>query len=457
MLFSSIPFIFWFLPITLITYYVMPKKGKNFVLLLFSMLFYYLGEPIYLIIMMLSVFITYLLGFVIEKAKNKKIPMILSVSVSLAFLLVYKYADFFIENINHLGTDFSLPNLVLPIGISFYTFQAISYTIDLYRGDAKLQKSFINFACYITFFPQLIAGPIVRYTVIEDMLNTRKHSIEKFSDGAFRFSVGLGKKVLIANVLGEFCEYYISSTNQSMLFAWAWIIAFTLQIYFDFSGYSDMAIGLSKLFGFDFPENFNYPFISSNITEFWRRWHISLGTWFRDYVYIPMGGNRVKFSKWILNIFVVWFLTGFWHGAEWNFIIWGIYFAVILVLEKLFINKYLEKSPRTLRHIYTTVLILFSFMIFASTDLNDIRLHLSNMFNFSTPTNLETKYYIDSYLFVFVIAIVGATPIAKNIALRMKGGKVETVGKPLVMLVLLTLVTAFLVQGSYNPFLYFRF
>ncbi|MFI3325963.1 MAG: MBOAT family O-acyltransferase [Clostridia bacterium] len=451
MLFSSVPFLYWFLPIILLLYFVVPKKGKNLVLLLASLSFYYYGEPKYMYVMLGSTFCAFIFGLIIDKAKRKKIPMVISLSISLAFLLVFKYTDFFIGNLQGLGFEIAFLKLALPIGISFYTFQAMSYTVDLYKGQAKVQTNIINFACYISFFPQLIAGPIVRYTTIEDQLKNRVHSIEKFSDGAFRFTVGLGKKVLIANVLGEFCEKYTSSNEQTALFAWGWAIAYSMQIYFDFSGYSDMAIGLGKIFGFDFPENFDYPFISTSITEFWRRWHMSLGSWFRDYVYIPLGGNRVKLARWIFNIAVVWFLTGFWHGASWNFILWGLYFAVFLVLEK-FIKL---KTPNFIKHVYLVLFVVISFVIFASTDTNTLISNFSMLFSFDNLINKETLYYMQSYLYIFVIGFIGVTPLVKNIA--KKGGKIQTVLQPISMVLILILVTAFLVKGSFNPFLYFRF
>lgn len=345
----------------------------------------------------------------------------------------------------------------MPIGISFYTFQAMSYSIDLYRGNAKVQKNLLHFACYISFFPQLIAGPIVRYTTIEHQLDHRVHSMDKFSDGAFRFVIGLSKKVLIANVLGEFCAHYIATDTPSVLYAWGWAIAYSLQIYFDFSGYSDMAIGLGKLFGFDFPENFNYPFTAKSITDFWRRWHMSLGTWFRDYVYIPMGGNRVGLPRFVVNIFTVWFLTGFWHGASWNFILWGLYFAVFLLLEKLFLHRILQKLPQAISHLYLILTVVVSFVLFNSVNLTDLVKNLGYMFGKVPWSNVETLYYLRSYAVVFLIAMIGATPLVKQVASKWKGGRVQTVAQPMIMIALLLCVTAFLIEGSFNPFLYFRF
>ncbi len=458
MLFSSIEFLFWFLPLCIVCYFVAPKNIKNTVLVVFSLLFYYYAETSYLIIMLSTITLAYGFGFLIDKAKNKLAPTIMSVGVSLSFLLYFKYTDFFISNINLFGANFDLLNIILPIGVSFYTFQAISYTIDLYRGNAKLQTNYINFACYICFFPQLIAGPIVRYTVIEEQLKKREHSIDKFSDGAFRLCVGLGKKVMIANVLGEFVEKYNSSQNQSTVFAWAWIIAYCLQIYFDFSGYSDMAIGLAKMFGFNLPENFNYPFISKSIAEFWRRWHISLGSWFRDYVYIPMGGNRVSSKKWIVNILTVWFLTGFWHGAAWNFILWGLYFALFLFLEKKWLNKFFEKKHSVIKHIYVLFIISLSFVIFASEAGGSLVTNLYSLFGGLPLINEETIYYLKSYGVSFLIGIIGATPLLKIMAEKLKGRLwVQNALRPVIMLLILICVTAFLIDGSFNPFLYFRF
>lgn len=457
MLFSSVPFLYWFLPLMLLAYYTIPKGGRNVALLVGSLCFYYYGEASYLYIMLCTTVSAYVFGLVINKAKRKKLPLVLSLSVSLVFLLVFKYADFFIENINHLGASLSPLELIMPIGISFYTFQAMSYSIDLYRGNAKVQKNLLHFACYISFFPQLIAGPIVRYTTIEHQLDHRVHSMDKFSDGAFRFVIGLSKKVLIANVLGEFCAHYIATDTPSVLYAWGWAIAYSLQIYFDFSGYSDMAIGLGKLFGFDFPENFNYPFTAKSITDFWRRWHMSLGTWFRDYVYIPMGGNRVGLPRFVVNIFTVWFLTGFWHGASWNFILWGLYFAVFLLLEKLFLHRILQKLPQAISHLYLILTVVVSFVLFNSVNLTDLVKNLGYMFGKVPWSNVETLYYLRSYAVVFLIAMIGATPLVKQVASKWKGGRVQTVAQPMIMIALLLCVTAFLIEGSFNPFLYFRF
>lgn len=409
----------------------------------------------------------YIHGLIIDKKRNtkwSKIALISSFIISIGLLGFFKYSDFFIENINNIfKSEISLLRISLPIGISFYTFQILSYNIDVYKNEAKVQKSFIKFATYVALFPQLIAGPIVRYTTIEEQLTYRVTNIDNISSGMKRFIIGLGKKVLIANTLAEVSNIFLTSSEKSVLFYWIVAITFTLHIYFDFSGYSDMAIGLGKIFGFDFLENFNYPYISTSITDFWRRWHISLSTWFRDYVYIPLGGNRCSKLKWIRNVLVVWFLTGFWHGAEWNFIIWGLYFGIILLLEKLVFHKVLPKLPKFIKHIYTLFLVIIGFVIFNATSLTDVLTSLEGMFGLlDIPlSNFETIYYLKSYLVVTLVAIVGATPLMKTLIIKIKnnqkGEKVLTVLEPIFCLILLLAVTASLVDGSFNPFLYFRF
>ncbi len=465
MLFSSIPFLYYFLPIVLILYASAPKVLKNTVLLVSSLVFYAWGEPIYVFLMLATVGLGYIFGLLIERFKHtvwSKIFVIMSVSSSLIALGYFKYADFFISNFNRItGLSVPLLRLVLPIGISFYTFQILSYTIDVYRGDVSAQKNPINLAAYVALFPQLIAGPIVRYSDIELQLTTRTHSFDKTANGIRRFIIGLAKKVIIANSLGELSDAFINSGDKSVLFFWLFAICYMLQIYFDFSGYSDMAIGLGRLLGFEFMENFNYPFISSNITEFWRRWHISLGTWFRDYVYIPLGGNRVKKPRLLFNIFVVWLLTGFWHGAEWNFIIWGLYFGILLTLEKFFILKHL-KDHRIFSHLYLLFLVAISFVIFSANNLTDALGYVGGMFGIGVPFfSAEWLYYLKSYGIVIIIAAIGATPIPKNIILRQcknpKFSKVWDVIEIPLLATLLLVSTAYLVDGSFNPFLYFRF
>ncbi len=457
MLFSGIPFLYYFLPCVLLLYAVTPKKLKNLTLLISSLVFYAWGEPRLVILMLITVAVGYVFGLLTEyHSKLKKLYLILSLSVELGFLVYFKYVDFFIDNFNAVtGLSVPLLNVALPIGISFYTFQIVSYNIDVYRGDVPAQKNPINLAAYIALFPQLIAGPIVRYSDIATQLDNRTHSIEKVSLGVRRFILGLSKKILIANVLGELCDTFKSSDEKSVLFYWIYAVAFSLHIYFDFSGYSDMAIGLGKVFGFDFLENFNYPFISRSATEFWRRWHMSLGTWFRDYVYFPLGGSRVGKGRMLFNLLVVWFLTGFWHGAAWNFIVWGLYFAVLLVVEKLVILKFLNKS-KVLSHIYLLFFVLISFVIFNASSMGEAVSYIGSMFGAGDVPLLstETLYYLRSYALVFVIAAVGSTPLPKMLAEKAKFARFL---EPVVLLILLVVCTAYLVDGSFNPFLYFRF
>jgi len=465
MLFSSIVFLYYFLPIVLTLYFVAPKKLKNSVLLLSSLVFYGWGEPKYVFLMILTVMAAYIFGILIEKTRGSylsKVYAVISVLISLAGLLYFKYADFFILNFNRV-TGLSLPllGLLLPIGISFYTFQVISYTIDVYRGTVSAQKNFINLATYVALFPQLIAGPIVRYSDISYELSKRKHTLEKTADGIKRFIIGLSKKILIANTLGELGEAFLVSKDLSILYYWLFAVSYMLQIYFDFSGYSDMAIGLGKIFGFNFLENFNYPFISKSVTEFWRRWHMSLGSWFRDYVYIPLGGNRVGKIRWLFNIFAVWFLTGFWHGAEWNFIVWGLYFGILLTLEKFFFLKKIEKH-NILGHIYLLFFTAISFMIFAAGNMTDAVNYVKGMFGMGGEMlySNEFLYSFKNYGFVLLIASIGATPIPKLIKAKLDEKMnaklmftIETIG----LLILLIITTAYLADGSFNPFLYFRF
>ena len=466
MLFSSIPFLYYFLPSVLILYFIAPQKLKNTVLMISSLVFYGWGEPKYVVLMIASIVIGYFSGILIEAFSQKKLSKVflgISVAVNLGFLAYFKYADFFIENFNA-ATGLSLPllRIALPIGISFYTFQILSYTIDVYRKDVGAQKNIINLAAYITMFPQLIAGPIVRYSDIAKQLEDRTHSFENFSKGMRRFVLGLGKKILIANTLGELCDIFKASDDKSILFYWLYAVAFGLHVYFDFSGYSDMAIGLGRIFGFRFIENFNYPYISKSATEFWRRWHMSLGTWFRDYVYIPLGGNRVSKPKWFFNIFVVWFLTGFWHGAAWNFIVWGLFFAVLLIIEKLVLLKYLDKS-RVLSRVYTLVAVGISFVIFNAEDMKEAVSYIGGMFGAGGIPVVSTEffYYLKNFAVAIVIGIIGATPVVKKTVKKIfeneKISKYIWVLEPVGLVVLLVVMTAYLVDGSFNPFLYFRF
>lgn len=466
MLFSSITFLYYFFPITLFLYFVSPKGLKNSVLLLASLIFYGWGEPKYLFLMMASILFGYLFGILIEKAATRGRKLffcVFSVGLSLSSLLFFKYADFLLGNVNLLtGASIPLLKLALPIGISFYTFQLISYTIDVYRGEAA-QKNIIHLATYITMFPQLIAGPIVRYSDIALQLKDRSVSLQLAGEGFRRFILGLAKKILIANQLGELCNIFRTSNEKSVLFFWLYGLAFSLHIYFDFSGYSDMAIGLGKIFGFQFLENFNYPFISRSITEFWRRWHISLGTWFRDYVYVPMGGNRVSKGKWFINILVVWALTGFWHGAAWNFILWGLFFSLLLVLEKLFLGNILKKNT-FLAHCYVLFTVMISFMLFNAADIKEAASDISGLFGFrDLPlTSPEALYQLRNFSMVLLFALIGATPLPKEglkKLMRISGPpeKVLSFLEPVFLLLLLLVMTGYLADGSFNPFLYFRF
>lgn len=460
MLFSSIPFLYVFLPAVLILYFAAPKKLKNTVILLSSLVFYACGEPKYVVLMVISILSGYVFGLLIERfRKHAKLFLTLAAVTSLGLLGYFKYADFFISNFNALtGLSLPLAKIALPIGISFYTFQILSYDIDVYRGEVKAQKNIINFAAYVTMFSQLIAGPIVRYSDIAAQLETRVHGIDKTAVGIRRFVLGLGKKILIANALGELCDTFRASGDKSVLFFWIYAIAFTLHIYFDFSGYSDMAIGLGKIFGFDFIENFDYPYISASVTEFWRRWHISLGTFFRDYVYIPLGGNRVSKPRWMFNIFVVWFLTGMWHGAAWNFIVWGLYFAVILMIEKLWLLPHIKKM-KVLPHITTLFLVVISFVIFNANSMGEAFSYIGAMLGAGEYplVSREALYYLRSYAVVFVLALFGATPLPKKIFSSEKCRKPVMFAEPVALVVLMLVMTAYLVDGSFNPFLYFRF
>ena len=466
MLFSSIPFLYYFFPVVLAVYFIVPDKLKNLVLLIFSLFFYGWGESKYVFLMLAIITCGYVLGLLIEKFRNRKagkLFLALSVIIDVIVLGYFKYADFFVENFNALtGLELPLLRIALPIGISFFIFQILSYDIDVYRGNVEAQKNPILLATYVAMFPQLIAGPIVRYVDVEKQLRDRTHSIELAAEGIRRFMIGLSKKVLIANLLGECCAVFKDSSEKSVLFFWMYGIGFMLHIYFDFSGYSDMAIGLGKIFGFHFMENFNYPYISESITEFWRRWHISLGSWFRDYVYIPLGGNRVPKKRWMFNIIAVWFLTGFWHGAAWNFIFWGLYFVIFLVIEKLWIAPYIKKA-KFLNHIYVLFFVMISFILFDSLSLAEAGRNIAGLVGIGAEglVSAESIYYLKNYFIVFLTAIVGATPFPKKIYEKILvsnvGEKVIGIVEPVIMTGLLLIITAFLVDGSFNPFLYFRF
>ena len=466
MVFSSAAFIFYFLPLTLLLYHMVPDRMKNGVLLAVSLFFYGFGEPVYILIMVLSIFIDYFNGLFIEKYRHRKhlskVFLILSITANLGLLGFFKYADFFIGNTNlFFGTDMALLSVALPIGISFFTFQTMSYSIDVYRGEVRAQKNLITFGTYVSMFPQLIAGPIVIYRDVEKQLEKRETDLPHLKDGIHRFILGLGKKVLLANSIGGLWEQVKMLPVEELTVATAWIgaAAFALQIYYDFSGYSDMAIGLGKLMGFDFLENFNYPFVSRSITEFWRRWHISLSKWFRNYLYFPLGGNRR--GKWVTlrNIAVVWMLTGFWHGASWNYLLWGVYFAVVLILEKTFLGKILEKSGGILSRVYTLPLLLISFAVFALEDLSHLSGYLMVMLGRGAFADTFSLYLVDRYALLFLLLVLFATPWPYRTYLQFleRKGHAGDVVSAIVLLALFTLSAAYIVDGAYNPFLYFRF
>ena len=447
MIFSSIPFLYYFLPAVILLYFIVPKKMANSVLLLASLFFYGYGEPKMLPVMIMTIIAAWSLGLAIPKHKN---CFYLSAAICLGLLVWFKGG--FAEN-------------ALPAGISFYTFQILSYTIDLRREHIKPQKSLRDFAMYVSLFPQLIAGPIVVYSTVEDSLDPlkRKTTAEDLYEGSCRFVFGLAKKVLLANNLGQFVSIFqnTAADDRSVVFYWAYALAFSMQIYFDFSGYSDMAIGLGRIFGFSFPENFNYPFISKSITEFWRRWHMTLGGWFREYVYIPLGGNRVSRGRWIFNIFVVWALTGLWHGVQWTFLAWGLYFGILLMAEKLWLGSLLDKLPTWAQHLYAVILVVFSMVLFNADTIGDAAACIGAMLGLAglgTGTGIPFagalgSYYIKSFGTLFVVSIVASTPICRKLSQFKYANEL----KPVLVIVLLLLVTAYLVDGSYNPFLYFRF
>ncbi len=463
MVFSSLEFLYAFLPLVLAVYFIAPKKLKNTVLLVFSFAFYWWGEPKYAVLMLVTITFCYFAGRVIERIRETrwaKPLLIISVAVPLGFLAVFKYTDFLISTVNGItNADIPLLKLALPIGISFYTFQALSYVVDVYRKDTPAQKNWINLAAYIVLFPQLIAGPIVRYTTVAEDLEERTHSLEKVAKGMRRFVFGLGKKVLIANILGSLVTAYRVSAEPSVVFSWVYAVAYSLQIYFDFSAYSDMAIGMGDILGFRFLENFNYPYISKSITEFWRRWHISLGSWFRDYVYIPLGGNRTTKFRHIINILIVWALTGIWHGAGWTFMSWGVYFGILLILEKFIFGKALKKAPSFVQHFYVVFAVIISFVLFNATTFTEAWTDLKNMFGFGGLPFItaDTLYNIRSYIVVLIVAMFAATPVFRKIGERIESKKFMVVVEPLLVALVLVVCTAYLVDGSFNPFLYFRF
>ena len=465
MLFTSISFLCYFLPALIIIYFITPKKYKNIILLIASLLFYFYGEPKYVFLMVLEIIIAYIGAILIDKYKNQsKSILIITLFIHVFLLIIFKYTDFIIQTINDISNaNIKLLNIALPIGISFYTFQIISYIIDVYNGKVKVQRNIIKLATYVSLFPQLVAGPIVRYQTVEKELDNRTHSFNNFAYGIRRFSIGLAKKVLIANALGELCSKTSATSEETVVFFWIFGISYMLQLYFDFSAYSDMAIGLGRIFGFHFPENFNYPYISKSITEFWRRWHISLSTWFKDYVYIPLGGNRVSRYKQIRNILIVWLLTGIWHGANWTFLIWGLLFGIILIIEKIFLNKYMEKLPSFIRRIYVLFIVMILFIIFSSDNMSVALSNIKGLFGMNGEAfiNDYTLHYLKSYLPVLIIALFGATPFIKILIDKLRKNKyvnnIINILEPILIVVILVVVTSYLIDNSYNPFLYFRF
>lgn len=464
MIFSSIIFLFYFLPLTILLYYISPKRLKNTIFLIASLFFYSWGEPIYIFLLLISLFINYILCKNFDKTKYKKKLFWLAIILNILILCIFKYTNFIVEIINNtFKLTIPSPNIPLPLGISFFTFQAISYVIDVYREDAKPQKNLLKLCLYIFAFPQLVAGPIVRYTTVMEQIDERSHTLNKFSSGVTRFCIGLSKKVLISNPMGLLTDtiftYFEKGQSISFLTGWLCIIAYTIQIYFDFSGYSDMAIGLGKMFGFDFTENFNYPYISKSVAEFWRRWHISLGSWFRDYVYIPLGGNRVSSLKWLRNIFIVWFLTGLWHGASFNFIVWGLYYGVFLIIEK-YCKNIMNKTPKFILHIYTMFVIMIGWVFFRANTLSQalnfvtILFGLNEFILYDINFNLMLK---DNW-YLFIISIMFSTNIFKLLYEKYKPIKVvTTITLPIILPILLYLCVLSLVNSNYNPFIYFRF
>ncbi|MGG4395822.1 MBOAT family O-acyltransferase [Paenibacillus thiaminolyticus] len=469
MVFSSVVFLFTFLPAALLLYYASPRRGKNAALLLISLLFYAWGEPVYIVLLLFSAVTDYVNGLLIERFRGRtalqRLTLIFSLAVNVGVLCFFKYADFLIESLNGaFGTSIAPLDLPLPIGISFYTFQTMSYTIDVYRGRCKAQRSFIDFAAFVSMFPQLVAGPIVRYDEVEKQLSERSITLEQIGYGVRRFIIGLGKKVLLANNIGMLWDMSRSGIDDlTTAGAWIGIIAFAFQIYFDFSGYSDMAIGLGSMLGFRFPENFNYPYISASASEFWRRWHMTLGAWFRDYVYFPLGGSRTSKPRLVFNLFVVWFLTGLWHGASWNFILWGLYFGLLIGLEKLFLGSWLERLWRPVRHAYLIAAALFGWVLFGLDDMASIANYMGKMLGLGDSVLLggTDMYNLRNYGLLLVILVISATPLAARVsALLQRRPALQTavsVADYALLAGMLFASTAYLVDGTYNPFLYFRF
>ncbi len=466
MVFSSSIFIFLFLPLVLLFYFIAPNKLKNYVLLIFSIIFYLFGGPKYLLLLITVVLIDYIGAILIEKTNKRKLFFILTITLNVLVLVYFKYTGFFLQNINSLfNINIKVPKIVLPIGISFYTFQAMSYVIDVYRKRVKLQKNFFTLLLYVSLFPQLVAGPIVRYETIEKALKTRKTTFDDFCYGIERFILGFSKKILIANQMGKLADTIFALPTIDSPIAFLGGLAYMFQIYFDFSAYSDMAIGMGRMFGFEFLENFDFPYISKSITEFWRRWHISLSTWFKDYIYIPLGGNRKGVKRQIINMFIVWTLTGFWHGAEWNFIIWGIYYFIFLVLEKYILKNVLDKAPSVLSHLYTLIIVYIGWIIFRCDNINDLINFFKSLFSFNiTAISLnELSVYLETYWVYFILAIAFQMPLYKMVIKKIDNIKNKKAKNLLVSLRYLFLIGIFIISimflaySSYNPFIYFRF
>ena len=464
MVFSSLVFLFAYLPITLLAYYLVPRQGRNIFLFIINLVFYGWGEPMLVLLMVFNIFFNYIGGFLVDKYRQdkdkKKLFLILTCVLDIGILAVFKYTGMITETLNMLPF-LNIPELQisLPIGISFYTFQTMSYVIDVYRDDAPVSKSFINFGTYVALFPQLIAGPIVRYRDVAYQLTHRKETLEQFTKGVMLFMVGLGKKVLIANQMGTLTTAMFATTDENgVIGTWVGIIAYTFQIYFDFSGYSDMACGLGNMLGFEFLKNFNYPYIAKSITDFWRRWHISLSTWFKEYVYIPLGGNRKGVKRQIINLLVVWGLTGLWHGASYNFLLWGLYYGLLLILEKFVLKRFLEKLPAVLQHIYTIFIVIIGWGLFYFTDMSQLGSFLTDLFNFGNGLcGNQALTLILSYLPLLIVAAIASTPLGAKLYSRFSNTRHIWILESLFCAVILLISTASLVDQSYNPFLYFRF
>ncbi len=466
MVFSSTLFLFVYLVAVLAIYYVSPLKWRNFILLVFNLVFYGWGEPFYIVLMVFTIVLDYFAGLVVAHYKSRGNDLAarwavgVALVLNLAILFFFKYWDLVANTLQHFGIPMPVLNLTLPIGISFYTFQTMTYPVDIYRGDAELPKNLVSFGTFVTLFPQLIAGPIIKYKELADQMNYRTHSPEQFASGVQVFTVGLAKKVLLANNIGKLWDSILALPADQLTVAGAWlgVAAFSLQLYFDFSGYSDMAVGLGRMLGFEFLRNFNYPYISKSVTEFWRRWHISLGSWFREYMYIPLGGNRVSKPRLYFNLFLVWAATGIWHGASWNFLIWGLYFAVLVILEKAFLGKLLKKLPALIQHIYTLFLVLVSWAIFAVEDFTQMGGYLRAMFGMAEGglANSSAWYYFYSFLPMILIGVVASTPLATKLWSKLPE-KAMKIALPVLILGGLVFCTAYLVDATYNPFLYFRF